>query len=297
MNCGGEIILMVYKSRRVLPAFLAEVGSTLPIVLVDNSYHEDDISDLLSDCPNVRRVDSGGNVGFSTAANLGARIATSPILIFMNPDTRPTAATLASLIGHLQNNPDVGAAGVAGIGTAGGGAQPTLRRVLAHAIGWTRRSPLSGVFFQELNGRRVDAEWIAGSCLAIRREAFEAVGGFDPEYPIYMSDFDLGRRLMRAGYRQRILGDLVVPHDDGGSSDLPMPWTWERRSRAWVRYLRQTRSLPAALGTSAVLAAGYVGRIVVYTMSGQPNRSREQRTHLRTMLSEWVRPTAATLSA
>ncbi|MDJ0496944.1 MAG: glycosyltransferase family 2 protein [Acidimicrobiia bacterium] len=297
MGSSGEIILMVYKSRQVLPAFMAEVGSTLPIVLVDNSYHEDDISDLLSDYPNVRRVDSGGNIGFSAAANLGARIATSPILVFMNPDTRPAAATLTSLIAHLDNNPDLGAAGVAGIGTAGGGAQPTLRRVLAHATGWSRRSPLGGVFFQELNGRRVDAEWIAGSCLAIRREAFESVGGFDPEYPIYMSDFDLGRRLKRAGYRQRILGDLVVPHDDGGSSDLPMPWTWERRSRAWVRFLRHTRSLPVALGISAILAVGYAGRIVVYTTSGQWNRSREQRTYLRSMLSEWVRPTTATLSA
>ena len=50
--------------------------------------------------------------------------------------------------------------------------------------------------------------------MAIRREAFEAVGGYDPEYFIYMSDFDLGRRLQQAGYRQRILGDCVVPHDD-----------------------------------------------------------------------------------
>jgi GT2 family glycosyltransferase len=214
----------------------------------------------------------------------------------MNPDTQPAAATLTSLIEHLRQNPDLGAAGVAGIGTAGGGAQPTLRRVLANAIGWTRRSPLSGVFFQELNGRRVDAEWISGSCLAIRRETFEAVGGFDPAYPIYMSDFDLGLRLMRAGYRQRILGDLVVPHDDGGSSDLPMPWTWERRSRAWVRFLRQTRSLPAGLGISAVLVAGYVGRIVVYTMIGQWNRSREQRTYLRSMVAEWIRPTSPALS-
>lgn len=296
MDSSGEIILMVYKSRHVLPAFLADVGNTLPIVLVDNSYHEDDITDLLSGYPNVRRVDSGGNVGFSAAANLGARCATSPILVFMNPDTQPTAATLTGLIAYLRHNPDVGAAGVAGIGTAGGGAQPTLRRVLANAIGWTRRSPLSGVFFQELNGRRVDAEWISGSCLAIRRETFEAVGGFDPAYPIYMSDFDLGLRLMRAGYRQRILGDLVVPHDDGGSSDLPMPWTWERRARAWVRFLRRTRSLPAGLGISAVLVAGYAGRIVIYTMIGQWNRSREQRTYLRSMVAEWIRPTSPALA-
>lgn len=296
MEYFGEIVLMVYKSRRVLPTFLEGIGTTFPVVLIDNSYHEDDIGDLLADYPNVTRVDAGGNVGFSAAANLGARSTTARTLIFMNPDTRPDAATLTRLVRYLQGNPDVAAVGAGGIGTAGGGAQPTLRRVLAHVVGWTRRSPLSGVFYQELGGRQVDAEWIAGSCMAIQREAFEAVGGYDPEYVIYMSDFDLGRRLQQAGYRQRILGDCIVPHDDGGSSDLPSPWTWERRSRAWVRFLRRTQRYPTALAISGLLAVGYAIRALVYFASGQSNRSREQRTYLRALASEWARPTSGALT-
>jgi GT2 family glycosyltransferase len=296
MEHSGEVVLMVYKSRRVLPAFLEGIGTGLPVVLVDNSYLEDDIGDLLADYPNVRRVDAGGNIGFSAAANLGARSTSTPILIFMNPDTRPRAATLDSLVEYLQSNPDVAAVGASGVGTAGGGAQPTLRRVLAHVVGWTRRSPSSGVFYQELGGRHLDAEWISGSCMAIRREAFEAVGGYDPEYFIYMSDFDLGRRLQQAGYRQRILGDCVVPHDDGGSSDLPTPWTWERRSRAWVRFLRRTQPLPAALAITSLFAVGYAARIVIYAVSGQHNRCREQLTYLTALASEWARPTTSALA-
>lgn len=293
MTPDVQIVLMAYKSRRVLPQFLHAVGTTLPIILVDNSYAEDDLSDILAGYPNVTRLDAGGNVGYSTAANLGARAASSEYIILMNPDTQPTAEALLELVRYLEANPETGACGAAGVGTAGGGAQPTALRILAHTLGWHRRSALSGLFFQDLGGRRVEVEWVAGSCLAIRRDRYAAVGGFDPSYYIYMSDFDLGRRLRAAGYRQMVLGDVVVPHHDGGSSDLPALWTWERRGRAWARYLRATRSLPAALGLTALLVAGYAARAIGYTIRRKPDRSLELRTYLRSVLAEWISPTSS----
>lgn len=285
-----QIILMVYKSRRVLSRFLDTVGPTLPIILVDNSYHEDDISDVLAAYPNVTRIDAGGNVGFSAAANIGAKAASAPFLVFMNPDTRPVPAALIQLVEYLEANPAVTACGAAGNSTAGGGAQPNARRILAHTLGWHRRSPLSGVFYQDLGCNRVDVEWISGSCLAIRRVVYEQIGGFDPEYFIYMSDFDLGRRLRSAGHRQVLLGDVVVAHDDGGSSDLPALWTWERRGRAWTRFLRRTRPLPAALGLSLLLMIGYAARAIAYTATRKRAKAQELGVYLRAVIHEWIRP-------
>ena len=285
-----ELVVMIYKSRHVLGAFLESVGTNLPVLLVDNSYNEEDLSDILTGFPNVRHIDAGGNVGFSTAANVGARATTTPYLIFMNPDTQPSESSLTSLIEYLERNPTVGACGAAGIGTAGGGAQPTARRILAHTLGWHRRAPLSGLYYQDVGGQHVDVEWVAGSCMAIRRDVYEAVGGFDPAYFIYMSDFDLGRRLHRAGYRQVVLGDVVVPHDDGGSSDVPSSWTWRRRGRAWTRFLRRTHSLPSALGLSSLLVAGYAIRAVAYTLSGRRTKAQELGTYGLAALQEWVSP-------
>jgi GT2 family glycosyltransferase len=293
MTPDVQIVLMVYKSRRVLPQFLETVGTTLPIILVDNSYAEDDLSDILAGYPNVTRLDAGGNIGYSAAANLGARAATSEIIILMNPDTRPSAESLLELARYLDTHPDTGACGAAGVGTAGGGAQPTALRILAHTLGWHRRSALSGVFFQDLGGCHIEVEWVAGSCLAIRRDLYAAIGGFDPSYYIYMSDFDLGRRLQEAGYRQMVLGDVVVPHDDGGSSDLPAIWTWERRGRAWTRYLRATRSLPAGLGLTVLLVAGYAIRAFAYTVARNHNKSLELRTYLGSVLREWASATSS----
>jgi glycosyltransferase involved in cell wall biosynthesis len=50
--------------------------------------------------------------------------------------------------------------------------------------------------------------------LAFRREAFEAIGGFDESFA-YGSDVDFSWRLIDAGYRIRSVPDAVVRHDWG----------------------------------------------------------------------------------
>jgi len=142
-----ELIVMIYKSRRVLGAFLESVGTNLPVVLVDNSYHEEDVSDILTDFPNVRHIDAGGNIGFSAAANIGAKASTTPYLIFMNPDTQPSESSLTSLIEYLEHNPTVGACGAAaGAHSWMAPSGATERLVLPRRWGPTRRCRMGGWF-------------------------------------------------------------------------------------------------------------------------------------------------------
>ena len=43
--------------------------------------------------------------------------------------------------------------------------------------------------------------WLSGSCLLLRRRAFDSVGGFDSRYFMYIEDVDLGDRLGKAGWQ------------------------------------------------------------------------------------------------
>jgi N-acetylglucosaminyl-diphospho-decaprenol L-rhamnosyltransferase len=60
--------------------------------------------------------------------------------------------------------------------------------------------------------------WLSGSCLLIRRRAFDAVGGFDERYFMYMEDVDLGDRLGRAGWRNVYVPGAEVLHAKGHST-------------------------------------------------------------------------------
>lgn len=93
--------------------------------------------------------------------NAGAAVARGPVLFFLDADTLLPANTLAAALGALEG------------GALAGGAT-----VQIEGITWPQRA-LAAVFtfFWQRIGK-----WAAGCCIFIRRETFEAIGGFDANY-------------------------------------------------------------------------------------------------------------------
>ncbi len=71
------------------------------------------------------------------------------------------------------------------------------------------------------------AGWLSGSCLLLRREAFDAVGGFDEGYFMFFEDVDLGDRLGRAAGPASSCPSAGVTHAQGTS--------WRERPEAMIR--------------------------------------------------------------
>ena len=62
------------------------------------------------------------------------------------------------------------------------------------------------------------AGWLSGSCLLVRWDAFDAIGGFDERYFMYLEDVDLGDRFARAGYQNIFCPEAVISHAKGHST-------------------------------------------------------------------------------
>src|SRR5262249_54848043 len=61
-------------------------------------------------------------------------------------------------------------------------------------------------------------DWVSGSCMVFRREAFDAIGGFDTDYFMYFEEVDICLRLHRAGWKVVLDPSVAIFHRGGGST-------------------------------------------------------------------------------
>jgi cellulose synthase/poly-beta-1,6-N-acetylglucosamine synthase-like glycosyltransferase len=146
----------------------------------------------------------GVRVSIPHQRNAGVRAATGEIIVFTDAGCRPEPGWLKHLVYPLDHDEQV---------TAG----PALTA--------SGDPGLYGQAVQQARGAYLT------ECptinLAFRREAFDAVGGFDEGFA-YGSDVDFSWRLIDAGYRIRSVPEAVVLRHDGG--------TWRQQLRRSFRY-------------------------------------------------------------
>jgi GT2 family glycosyltransferase len=256
------------------------------ITVVDNAAQIEPVRDLVDLRPLSRYLATAENVGFAAGANHGAASTSAEIIIFVNPATFPDPRVLEALVAELANDPACASCSPATVHEegsfqyGGGGWLPTIRRATVHALGLHRLLSRSGIVVSPRVRTPLDLEWLAGTCVAIRRSVFEAVGGFDDRFFLYNEDLGLGRRLHMAGFRQRLRADLLVPHIGGASSRSTKPLVWRLRAESMVAYLQAYHPRSQELAIRGALAGGYLLRAAVYGMSWRWERAKEMWAYL-----------------
>lgn len=191
--------------------------------------------------------------GPARARNRGVASSTEPIVLFLDADVEVPADLVARVAAAFTTEPALSA--VFGSYDAHP-ADPHLvsqyRNLLHHAVHQAARE---------------EATTFWAGCGAVRREAFDAVGGFDVAWvEPSIEDIELGARLTRAGHAIRIAKALQVKHlkrwrlDEMVATDLwrrAVPWTTLMlRGGQLVNDLNvKTRDRVSVLLTFAALAA------------------------------------------
>ncbi|WP_153506247.1 glycosyltransferase family 2 protein [Cumulibacter manganitolerans] len=224
------VVVVTYSPGRHLDDFLDSLDRAAavrpPVVLVDNGS-TDGAPQRAARRAGTELVHAGSNLGFGAAANLGARRAATPWVLVANPDVVWGEGSLDELLRAAARWPDAAALGPA-IVTGDGGLYPSARLLPSIGLGighaalgpvwptnpWTRRYRAEA---QAIGERRTG--WISGSCMLLRRDGFERVGGFDAGYFMYFEDVDLCARLHDAGYDVVYAPSAVVTHHQGHAAD------------------------------------------------------------------------------
>lgn len=142
---------------------------------------------------------AAGPSGPATARNRGAAAAHGDVFLFFDADVLVHQDTVALIEDYLARNPSVDAL----FGSYDD--DPPARGIVS------RYKNLAHHYVHQ-QGRTEAGTFWAG-CGAVRRSAFDAVGGFDERYSRpSIEDIELGVRLRRAGYRIWLCPDIQVAH-------------------------------------------------------------------------------------
>jgi N-acetylglucosaminyl-diphospho-decaprenol L-rhamnosyltransferase len=246
-------VVVNYNAKEYL---LQCVGSLLSqgvalVVVADNGSTDGSEMALLERYPEAKWVPTGANLGYGTAANIGAAVVDSPYLLICNADVVVGQGSVTKLRSFLEGRPDVALVGPRVHGSDGA-LYPSARRFpdLLEAFGhgilgqfWVG-NPFSRRYRMEdwdhAKAREVD--WISGACFLARRSAWDAVGGFDRAYFMYMEDVDLCWRLAKAGWSVAYEPAAEVVHAQGVSADrTPYRMLFAHHVSMW-RFARRTES-------------------------------------------------------
>ena len=282
-----RVVVVTYSSGECLGAFLDSLRRATrrkyEVVLADNGATDgcaDGSVEAAARRPGVTVRPTGGNLGYGRAANVGARGAAAEWLVVANPDIIWRPGSLDMLLDAAARYPDAASLGPAIVTPdrrlyPSARALPSLGRGTGHAVcgWWWPGNPWTAAYRNERGEpREGGAGWLSGSCLLLRRCAFEQVRGFDPAYFMYFEDVDLCDRLSRAGWRNVYVPAAVVEHA-GGHATLRVPAQMLRaHHRSAYRYLATRYAGWPWLPVRLVLAVGLALR---YLLSVGLNRAAE----------------------
>jgi N-acetylglucosaminyl-diphospho-decaprenol L-rhamnosyltransferase len=270
-----RVVVVTFRSGEVIGNFLDTLAKATSrgyeVVIVDNSPELDAATAAAAERPEVRLVRPGRNLGYGAAANRGAAGARGAWLVVANADLSFTAGSLDELVDGGTRWPDGGAFGPGIVNPDGAlypsaRALPSLGRGIGHAVfGWFwPTNPWTASYRRERGApREMTAGWLSGSVQLLRREAFEAVAGFDESYFMFMEDVDLDRRLGLAGWGSVYVPTAVVEHLGGHSTQRTSRRMVIAHHRSMVRYLCRQYSGPGYLPLRVLLTAGLGARLLV----------------------------------
>jgi GT2 family glycosyltransferase/glycosyltransferase involved in cell wall biosynthesis len=277
----ASIVIPVFNQFAHTLACLRALAAHPPAVecevLVIDDGSSDATAGALAQVEGLRYHRRPGNGGFIAACNDGAALARGEVLVFLNNDTVPQPGWLEALLRTFDAQPDAGLAG-AQLLYPDGRLQEAGGVVFSDGSAWNygRFAAADDPRFSYVR----DVDYASGAAIAIPRDLFLQLGGFDTRYaPAYYEDTDLAFAVRAAGRRVLYQPAARVVHDEGTSSGTDTASgakAYQSRNRERFAAHRRTALAacldPGTLPSPAVLHRGQRQVLVVDVHTPRPDR-------------------------
>ncbi len=230
-----HVLVVAYGDPAALDDCLGALGGGYPVVVVDNSSSPQ--TRAVAVRAGARYLDSGENLGFAAAVNLGLGVVARPgvDVLLLNPDAVIGIEDLERLRRALHAGPSVACVA------------PAQRRPgsdKASPVCWPFPTP-SRAWAEAVGLGRFIHGWgyVIASVLLVRAEAFLDVGGLDEGFFLYAEEADWERRATRRGWSVSYCPEASAVHV--GAATDPDPDRRQVRFHAGIEtYVRKWHGAP-----------------------------------------------------
>ncbi len=176
------------------------------IIIVDNNSDDDSISYISKNYPNIKIIKNSENFGYAKAVNIGFMHTQSEIVIFSNADVIYKPNSITNLIDTFNDDALIGVAGPQqyypnGKPQYSWGETASIKYGLKQIFFIPSIERYFYNKFTRKNNKVIDVSYADGAVLAIRREVFIELNGFDEDYFFYSEEADFCFRAINSGKR------------------------------------------------------------------------------------------------
>ena len=216
-----SIVIVSFNARADLERCLESLHDARPaaaheILVVDNGS-TDGSAEAARRWPGVTVVETGANLGFARANNVGIRAGGGANILLLNSDTIVPAGAIDRLLAELDRHEDVAVVGPRLV-DAGGRAELSFGRMIGPLNELRQQWLVRSGAVEDLARRRQYPDWVSGACLLVRRRDAEAVGGLDERFFMYTEDVDFCAAIRARGRRILFAPVVEVVHLRGRSA-------------------------------------------------------------------------------
>ncbi|MFA6572281.1 MAG: glycosyltransferase, partial [Bacteroidota bacterium] len=195
--------------------------NTFEIIIIDNASNDDTASILADLDYKINLIKNQVNENYAKANNQGAAIAKGKYLVFLNNDTNPFPGWLDAIKTEFENHSDTAIQGAKLLYENGSiqhagmifGARPNHPEEPYHAY-------LNSDSSMPFVNKRRQVQFVTGACLAIRKNIFEEVGGFDEDYIFGYEDSDICMKVNSAGLKVIYNPEIVLTHYESNTKKI-----------------------------------------------------------------------------
>ncbi|MBL7137187.1 MAG: glycosyltransferase family 2 protein [Bacteroidales bacterium] len=263
------------------------------VIVIDNGSPDDNPKIIHEKFPRATYIETGENLGFAGANNLGICMSKGKYILLINNDTVVTPGFLEPLVDKMESDPEIGAVSPKILYYY---LSNTLQYAgMTHINSFTVRSHSYGYMEKDTGQHDQDriSAYAHGAAMMISREVVEKVGLMSLAFFLYYEELDWGFRIRKAGYKIYYVHNSKIYHLESVATGKQSPLKTYYLNRSRILYMRRNvRGAKSIIPILFLLLVTIPKNMALYLIKGKFDLFRAYARavgwHIRTVLQKFI---------